>query len=324
MKDTGRRARPYLVAVAILALAAIGVLVFREATRKPAGASDPQYRYSLGALGQPPAELPRYRRSGEIPLELQDPRGVAALAGGRLAVCGDRSLVLLGSDGAALERFALEAGPTCVAADGKGRLYVGFADHLEVIDPADGSRRRWPDLGGEAIVTSIAAGPEEVFVADAGNGMVLRFDRSGRLTGTITGGFLVPSPYFDLAAAPDGTLWVVNPGRHRLQHYDRQGAPLGAWGRGSLDIDGFGGCCNPTHIALLPDGSFVTSEKGIPRVKTYRPDGRLAALVAIPRDFSQYESGLDLAVMADGTIVLLVPREKRLRLYRPGAAGGSS
>jgi sugar lactone lactonase YvrE len=221
--------------------------------------------------------------------------------------------------GELLERYALEAEPTCLSAD-QGRLYVGFADHVEVIDTGDGSRRLWPDLGAQAVVTSIAASRDGIYVADAGNRMVLRFDRGGSLKGSITGDFLIPSPYFDLAPAPDGSLWVVNPGRHRLQHYDPAGSLLGSWGRGSMDIDGFGGCCNPTHIALLPNGSFVTSEKGIPRVKVYDPDGGLAALVAVPKDFSEYEAGLDLAVTPDGTIALLVPRERALRLYRPAPA----
>ena len=31
----------------------------------------------------------------------------------------------------------------------------------------------------------------------------------------------------------------------------------------------FFGCCNPAQLAVLPDGRFVTAEKGIPRVKIY-------------------------------------------------------
>jgi len=35
------------------------------------------------------------------------------------------------------------------------------------------------------------------------------------------------------------------------------------WGKRSGIADFFG-CCNPAHLALLPDGRFVTSGKGIP------------------------------------------------------------
>ena len=324
MAEPFRKARPLLIAVAVGAAVAIGVLVIREAARVPSGDADPRYRYSLEKLVAIPSELPRYNRSADILLPLDSPRGVAAGADGRLVVCGDRFLLVLDPRGTVLERYDLEEAPVCVSAGPDGRVYVGFQDHVEVIDTRDGSQRYWPDLGDQAVVTSIAVHEAGIYVADAGNRMVLRFDRDGRLQGSINDDFLVPSPYFDLAAAADGSLWVVNPGRHRLQHYDREGNLIGSWGRNSLDIDGFGGCCNPTHIALLPDGSFATSEKGIPRVKVYSPDGQLTAVVAVPKDFGEYEAGLDLAVTAEGTIVLLVPGERTLRLYRPKAAAGGS
>ena len=318
MAEPPRIPRAVLIVVAAAAALAIGLLVVREAARGPGDPSDPAYRYSLGGIGAAPPELPRLSLLREIPVGLDDPRGVAAGPDGTLAVCGDRTLLLLDSEGSLAARYPLEAEPSCVAFGEDGRLYVGLQDHVEVIDPRDGSRRLWPDLGGQAIITSIAVRGTEVYVADAGNRMVLRFDARGKLLGHLDDQFLVPSPYFDVAAAPDGTLWVVDPGRHRLRQYTPEGKLLTSWGRASLDIDGFGGCCNPTHIALLPDGSFVTSERGIPRVKLYAPDGGLAALVAAPRDFGEYEAGLDLAVSSEGTIVLLVPGARSLRLYRPG------
>ena len=321
MAQRRRIARALPITLAATAAAAIALLVVREAGRPAQGTSDPAFRYSLGALTRPPTELPRLPLVQEIALDLDEPRGLAAAADGRLAVCGDRSLLLLDASGSEERRYTFEGEPTCVAFGDEGLLYVGLTDHLEVLDPGDGSRRLWPGLGDQAIVTSVAEHAGTVYAADAGNRMVLRFDSRGMLAGQLTDDFLVPSPYFDVATAPDGSPWVVNPGHHRLQHYTADGKPLSSWGRASLDIDGFGGCCNPTHIALLPDGSFVTSEKGIPRVKLYGPDGALRALVAAPRDFGEYEAGLDLAVSADGLILLLVPGERAIRMYRPLVQG---
>ena len=325
MAGTPRIPRSALIVMAVAAAAAAAVLTVREATRRPPQTAEPGYRYSLEEFRSAPQELLRYERSADIPLELQSPRGVAYANEGRLLICGDRALIVLDPGGRVLERHELEAEPTCVAAGSGGRVYVGFRDHVEVFDLPEGRRRAWADLGGQALITSIAVDDGGVYVADAGNRMVLRFDHGGKLVGRIHGEFLIPSPYFDLAAAPDGTLWVVNPGRHRLERYSPQGRRLDAWGSASLELEGFAGCCNPTHLALLADGSFVTSEKGLPRVKVYDSRGALAAVVAPPREFREQESDLDLAVMGEGTIAVLVPGERRLRLYRPRGedAGGS-
>ena len=61
----------------------------------------------------------------------------------------------------------------------------------------------------------------------------------------------------------------MNPGRHKIEAYTFDGELETSWGTPATTIGGFSGCCNPTHIAMLPDGSFVTSEKGLARVKVY-------------------------------------------------------
>jgi hypothetical protein len=82
-----------------------------------------------------------------------------------------------------------------------------------------------------------------------------------------------------------------------------------------MDIEGFCGCCNPTHFAFLPDGSFVTSEKGIPRVKVYDRLGRLAAVVAGPDRFREGVQGLDLAVDQTERILVLDPARRAVRVF---------
>ena len=66
---------------------------------------------------------------------------------------------------------------------------------------------------------------------------------------------------------------MANPGARRLECYTFNGDLESIWGNTSSQIDGFFGCCNPVHFAIFSDGRFVTSEKGIPRVKTYRENG---------------------------------------------------
>ncbi|MHC4639708.1 MAG: NHL repeat-containing protein, partial [Planctomycetota bacterium] len=126
-------------------------------------------------------------------------------------------------------------------------------------------------------MTSIAVYENNVFAADAGNRIVMRYDTQGKLINTIgqknternIPGFLIPSPYFDLAVGKDGLLRVVNPGLHRIEAYTFDGDLEFWWGRTSTLVEGFCGCCNPVNFAILDDRSFVTCEKGLVRVKIY-------------------------------------------------------
>jgi hypothetical protein len=131
---------------------------------------------------------------------------------------------------------------------------------------------------------------DNVFVADAGNRIIVRYDMVGNVVKTIgekdpernIPGFVVPSAYFDLAVSGDGLLRAVNPGRLRIEAYTMDGDFEFSWGRSSMDIDGFCGCCNPANIAVLPSGGFVTCEKGLVRVKVYDSEGRFVGVVAGP------------------------------------------
>ena len=220
----------------------------------------------------------------------------------------------------------LSGEPRCLTIAEDGRIYVGVGDHVEVLD-AEGQRvASWDPLGDEAVLTSIARYKDDVFVADAGHRIVLHYDTAGTLVGHIgeknpdknIPGFVIPSPHFDLAVSRDGLLRVVNPGRNRIETYTLDGDLEFAWGERSVGIKGFCGCCNPVNFALLPDGSFVTAEKGLDRVKIYNSDGGFVGVVAGPAQLGKEgkikvcntpeecrEGGLDVAVGPDGRIYVL-------------------
>jgi hypothetical protein len=253
---------------------------------------------------------------------LEQVRGIATDAESRIYVCGDRAVLIMDPMGNPVSRFPLEEPARCVAVGEDGPLYIGMREHVEVYDAKGIQKTVWAGLGEEAIVTSIATFGNDVFVADAGNRMVMRFDRGGRLLGIIgrrnengDGGFVIRRPFFDIAAAADGTLWVVNTGRYRLERYTSEGVFQKSWGFFSETIEGFCGCCNPTHIALLSDGSVVTSEKEIARVKVYRPDGTLLGVVAGPDSFEEMTVGLDLAVDSSDRILVLDPKKRTVRIF---------
>ncbi|HQU73469.1 MAG TPA: hypothetical protein PLG66_14295, partial [Calditrichia bacterium] len=62
-------------------------------------------------------------------------------------------------------------------------------------------------------------------------------------------------------------------------------------------------------------GSFVTSEKGLARVKIHERTGDLRTVVAAPGDFQKGTVGLDLAVDARGRVLVLDPRMGAVRVF---------
>jgi hypothetical protein len=316
-----------LAALAVAATFAIGVLVGRDIGRPPAS---PPTGGNAGLDSGSPADVPGdllvYRVLVEVRVPLEKPTGIASGDDGTIYVCGNRSLLALDRAGAVKERWDFDGDPTCVAEGPGGTLYVGMTDHVEVVRRGAAVSTPWTSLGSQAIITSVAVVGAAVLVADAGNRMVLRFDAGGRLVGTLGDDYIIPSPYFDVAGAPDGTVWVADPGRRIVRHYRLDGTLLGSWGESSPDIAGFGGCCNPVHLAVLPCGAPVTAEKGIPRVKVYEPDGRLWMVTAAPADFPPGEAGLDLATRKanGGEVLVLVPSKRLVRVYvkKEAAAGG--
>ena len=82
-----------------------------------------------------------------------------------------------------------------------------------------------------------------------------------------------------------------------------------------MSMEGFCGCCNPSNFAMLSDGSFVTSEKGIERIKVYGPGGIFRNVVAGPDSFIEGTRGIDLAVDAQDRILALDPEKKQIRIF---------
>jgi len=215
-------------------------------------------------------------------------------------------------------------------------------DHVEVYDRQGKRLATWQGLGDDAVLTSIAVSKNDVFVADAGNRIVLRYDTTGKLINRIgekdqqrnIPGFVIPSPYFDLAVARDGLLRVTSPGRHHIEAYTFDGDLEFWWGQFSSSIEGFCGCCNPVNFAILEDDSFVTCEKGLVRVKIYDPAGTFVGVVAGPEQLVEggasgvsefgagsQSGGFDVAVDGDGRIFVLDTIKNIVRIFTRKKAG---
>jgi hypothetical protein len=196
-------------------------------------------------------------------------------------------------------------------------------DHIEIFDITGKRIGKWKPESKSSILTSIAVTPTAVFVADAGEKLVYHYDHKGKLINRIgekdlqnnIPGFVIPSQYFDLGISHTGLLWIVDPGRHALMNFSYDGKVISSWSKASMGVDGFCGCCNPSNFAFLSDGSFITSEKGIERIKVYLPEGTYKYLVATPDSFEEGTKGLDLAVDSQDRILVLDPVKKKVRFF---------
>ena len=260
-----------------------------------------------------------YRETAVFSFNVPGARSIAVDAEGYIWIAGSGALVKHGPDSRRLLEIPLPEPAHAAAAGADGRIYVAFKRHIRVYGPLGRKISEWTGLGEKAYLTSLSVQHGLAAAADYGQRTVWCFDTGGRLRGRITGpektGFIMPSASFDAAVAESDRLWVVHPGQRKVQLYAIAGALLRSWGESTARMSGFCGCCNPAHIALLPDGAVVTSEKGIRRVKVYDRLGRLNSVVASSEKLGRGNSGFDIAVDSGGKIYILDTVKNIVRIF---------
>ena len=243
----------------------------------------------------------------------------------RLYISGNSTIAVIALDGSPSTLHEIPPRATCLEVD-EQHIFVGFGTYVAKYDHDGALLQQWTDLGDRTVITNLAIKGDKGFVADAGNRRIVILSREGEQLGEFEGktesddghGFIVPSANFDLAVNSYDELWVVNPGKHALENYTDDGRLNGFWERQSFEIEGFLGCCNPARITTMADGSFVTSEKGLVRIKIYDPSGQLKSVVA-PPDLFNGEIGKAPEVCADenGVIYALDFEKDMIRVFEP-------
>ena len=309
-----------IIIISVAGILYFGIRAISENSKKEV---ENPFEYNIENFKKSEKKLIHYTEVQQINLNLESLYAIAVGPEDKIYVSGDNSVLILNKDGSTHSSIKTAGTAYCLSVDENQDLYLGMKDHVEVYDKEGNKKAQWESLGESAIITSTAISKESVVIADAGNRIVWKLSKSGDKQAKIgeknkakdIPGFVIPSPYFDVALDPDGFLWVVNPGRHSLENYTKEGNIRTSWGKYSMKVEGFCGCCNPTHIAILDDGSFVTSEKGIARVKIYNRLGNFVSIVAAPDQFKEGTVGLDLAKDSSQRVYVLDPMKKAVRIF---------
>jgi hypothetical protein len=331
--------------LAAVAIVIAGVAVVRlDTTGKKGSGLGKEYVYDIKELAKIDPNLILYEEAAEaISTGFTDSHAITVDSQDSIYTAGDKAIRVFAAGGSLAGEVELTDGPRCLAVAGDSKIYVGMKDHVEVYDGRGKRLASWQSLGDDAVLTSIAVSKNDVFVADAGNRIVLRYDTTGKLINRIgkkdkdrnVPGFVIPSPHFDLAVGRDGLLRVVNSGSHRIEAYTFNGDLEFWWGEFSnVDLKGFTGCCNPVNFAILEDESFVTCEKGLTRVKIYDADGAFVGAVAGPEQLVEggtsrichfpadcQAGAFDVAVDAAGRILVLDTIRNVVRIFTKIKAG---
>lgn len=281
------------------------------------------YEYKIDKFKKQNTDLIAYSEIKQIKPEIKKLRGIATDNENKIYVTGKNKIIIFDKNGNLLKTIKTGKDAFCINISPKNEIYLGLKNHIEVWDTSGNMVKTEKKIHEKTIITSVLVNNKYFYVADAGTKFVYQYDLKGKLINKIgekdtiknTSNFIIPSPYFDLAKGRDNEIWVVNSGKHSLEAYNENGKLISSWSKSSMKNDGFCGCCNPSHIALLSGGEFVTSEKGIERVKIHLPSGEFKCLVAASNKFEKGTKGLDLAVDTEDRILVLDPKKKLIRIF---------
>ncbi len=186
-----------------------------------------------------------------------------------------------------------------------GKIYALFPTRIEIYDRQGEMSNEWEACSENSDYCSLAVCPKGVFVTDAANKNICKYNLDGTLACFIQSpkGFIVPSYCFGITYL-DGTIYCSNPGRHSVESYSTDGQFVASFGKSGAEAGAFSGCCNPSVITPSNNGELLTSEKGIPRISCYRTDGTFRSILLDNKALGGGHDAYDVRVMKDKLIVV--------------------
>ena len=186
----------------------------------------------------------------------------------------------------------------------EGKIYALFPTRIEIYDRLGEIANEWEACSENSDYCSLAVCPDGVFVTDAANKNICKYNLDGTLARFIQSpkGFVVPSYCFGITYM-DGIVYCSNPGRHLVESYSTDGKFVAAFGKPGTEAGAFSGCCNPAVLTPSNNGELLTSEKGIPRISCYRTDGSFRSVLLDNKALGGGHNAYDVRVMKDKLIV---------------------
>ncbi len=310
-----------IIFLIILAVVIVAIIAGDYLSDKPDKTGPNPYEYNVDNFKAVDSTLIHYKETRNYRIAFETTTAIT-IQNDRIYLAGDNKIQEIGLDGKLISELNLTGKPQTVEVSGDN-IYISVNNQIVVYDKSGNLLNEWKKTGENSVITAITASENEIFVADAGLRKVLRYSKQGEKLAEFDGkaeegvlhGFIIPSPYFDMDINADGDLWVVNPGMHALENYTTDGQLREHWNSTTMQTEGFSGCCNPAHFTFLPDGRFVTSEKGLVRIKTYKPSGEFEGVVAAPAKFKEEGEAPDIAVDSQGNIYALDFDKKMIRVF---------
>lgn len=299
----------------------IGIIIIDFLGDNPKNRGGNPYEYNVDEYKKVDPSLIHYKETKNIPLGDIVPRGMDIFKGD-IYITGDSFLKVIQTNGLQKLNIPLQEPGICVLAKDEF-IAVGLESEVLIFNHDGKLINSWKPDTETTFITSLVMMEDVLFVADAGNRRVLKYKIDGSYIGEFEGksetdaqhGFIIPSPHFDMVVNDYGELWIVNPGKHAIENYTGGGELRGFWESSSMNIEGFTGCCNPAEIAVLSNGSFVTSEKGMVRIKIYSQSGELESVVAAPEKFKEEGMAPDVKVDENDVVYALDFDKNMIRIF---------
>ncbi len=308
-----------LVALVIIALIILGYFFIKP---NHTGIDENPYSMKMDSLGEIPSDKFCATNYSSIQLECTKSEAIAVDKNNNIYASSDKKIICFDTIGNPVSEINCDYLATALAFSGD-KLIAAFTNEISIYDATGKQLKNWK-LGNEkSYITSLAAIDGSIYAADAQAAKVYCFSEDGKLLKTIGQSadkkeltfFVLPSFYFDVAIGTDKSVWVANTGRHKLVQLDNEEHIISSWGETSSAVDGFCGCCNPSNFALMRDGSFITAEKGLVRVKKYNKDGDFECVIAGPEKFKEDAKGLDIAIDSNDRIYVLEPEAMKIHIF---------
>lgn len=307
----------------VLAVVIVAVMVGDWYSKRPDNMEGNKFEYSIEEFKNVPEKLILYKETKNFKVGIESPKGIT-ISKNIIYLVGDQSLKIINTSGKLLNELSFSAKPRTLEVF-QNKIYVAFEQELKVYSNELQELNTIKLEDENSFITAVATTEKEIFIADAGTRKIHRFSLEGTKLNAFEGkvsedaqhGFIIPSPYFDIDINAYGDLWIVNPGLHTLENYTAEGRLREHWKASGNNTENFSGCCNPAYFCFLPDGNFVTSEKGLVRIKIYKASGEFIGVVAPPTKFDDKIEGQapDVAVDSEGNIYALDLDRKVLRVF---------